>query len=224
MPPAVGRVSWLPHRHVDQRADGVGRKPVINRWRIEELGGQAGPAAVTGNQREACRESTAGTFAEHPDSAGIDTVLGRGAAGRPLQCGIGVVERRRVGVFGRQPVGDGHHGDACLVGEHPRVVVDGVDRSRHVSASEQINQPRNRLARVGGRIHPPGHIGVTPVAGYDDVGDTEGAVRFVRRLMGRRLADEFACRCEIGEVELRESVRDSGKFGDETVSHGYLDW
>jgi hypothetical protein len=42
--------------------------------------------------------------------------------------------------------------------------------------------------------------------------------------MGRGLADEFACRCEIGEVELGESVGDSGKFGNEIVSHGYLDW
>jgi hypothetical protein len=143
----------------------VRRKPVVNGWCVEELGDQAGSAAVTGQQSQAGGESAAGAFAEHPDSAGIDTERDRGAAGDPLQCGIGVVKRGWVGVFRRQPVGDGQHGDAGPVGEQARVVVDGVDRARHVSAAEQINQSGNRLARVGGRVHPPGHIGFTAVAG-----------------------------------------------------------
>jgi hypothetical protein len=79
----------------------VGRQPVVNRWRVEELGGHAGSAKVAGHQREARSKSTAGAFAEHPDSAGVDPELQRGAAGDPLQRGIGVVERRWVGVFGR---------------------------------------------------------------------------------------------------------------------------
>ena len=152
-------------RHVHKRPDGVRRKPVINGWRVEELGDQPRSAAVTRQQREARRESPAGTFAEHPDSAEINTKLDRGAAGCPLQCGVCVVKCSWVRVFRRQAVGDGHNGDAGPVDEQARVVVDGVDRAGHVSAAEQIDQPRNRLGRFGGRIHPPGHIGFTLVAG-----------------------------------------------------------
>ncbi len=178
-------------------------------------------APVAGEQGEPGGEAGPGAVAPQGDPVGPQTV-GGGAAGDPLQCGVAVLQGRRVGVFGGQPVVDGHHEDSQFAAEPQVVPVVDVEVPEDEPAAVQAAQDGQRTAHTLRAVGAQRDVGGTGRARYEQVGDRDAGV--VGPLHG---AGQFgglgrAGGAEVGEVDLDGHGQRGGELGVEAVPHGGL--
>ena len=163
--PAGGVGGAVPHLRIDHDAAARRDVAVVEHRVDEELERDRHLAPIARQQSEAGGEASAGAGAPDGDVGRVGAEL-RGGAGEPLQAGVAVLERRGVGMLGRQAVLDGSHHDAQLVGDGRAEVVVHGDAAHHEAATVDPEQggrgPRDR----GGAVEA-----------HDDVGSPLGSRR-----------------------------------------------
>ena len=118
---------------------------VIQHGIDRHLIGDVDAAFVPGIHAQSCRQTAARAFAAHHDLAVVDAKL-RGVFFHPAECGIAILQRRRIGCFDGQAVTDAHHQRAVLF--HQRQRSGEVSHLRHAgSVSTAVNPEDSRCLR-----------------------------------------------------------------------------
>ena len=179
-----------------------GRAVIQHRVR-EYLTGECDLAAVASEQGEGCGEPASGALADHGDAVWVDV----GLRGEPLQCCVAVVERGRVGVFGRHAVVDARGDRSEFVGQAPaeRVALGG--RADDEAAAVQVEDgraARAHIRRVGADRPLNAHGDAVAQFGQLAVGGWPGATDARHRSQQPAVAPRGRggrhepCACEVG--------------------------
>ncbi|GGZ09566.1 hypothetical protein GCM10010300_62080 [Streptomyces olivaceoviridis] len=186
----------------------------------EVLHAQGGPTVVTGVQRDACREPSAGALPGHPDPLRIHTQLVR-VLRQPDQCGIAVLQGGRERMLGREAVLHRHHHRTHLRRDAQSLVVETVDTAEGESTAVHIEQSGKFPALAFRRVDAHTDFRSAFRAGHGDITGLD-----LRRLIGGVERHQFRCRLsrllQLGVVDPREKRKPWGEFGVVCVSHRNL--
>ncbi len=116
----------------------------------EQLGGERDAVGV-GELRAHRGQVAAGAVAADGEALGIAAVL-LDLLRDELQRGVGVVDRGREPVLGREPVVDADDDRAGVVGEQPAHALVGVQVTDHETAAVEVDDRRCGVADPGGAI------------------------------------------------------------------------
>ena len=114
---------------------------------------QVRPALVAGHEADGGGEVATGAVAAHRDPVGVAADLGRELGG-PLGRGVAVLDRRREGVFGREPVVHREHETVGLVGDPATHRVVGVEAPDDPATAVEGHEHRERAVGGLGGVEP----------------------------------------------------------------------